>query len=114
MLIWICLNTTNEVIGSVDLFDFEPIHQRVGIGVLINKEYRNKGIGLEVLNCIADYALNGIGIRNLYCSILADNLASRKLFKKAGYTEIGCRKDWYNDKGKWIDEYIYQKQLVIR
>lgn len=108
----ICLNQTHTPIGTVDLFDYEPIHQRIGVGILIESAHRNQGIGMEVLEIIAAYALNGIGVRNLYCGILADNIASRALFTKAGYREVGCRKNWFNDKGKWIDEYQYQKQLV--
>ncbi|MFT5823583.1 MAG: diamine N-acetyltransferase [Crocinitomix sp.] len=108
----ICLLDTDEAIGSVDLFDYEPIHQRMGLGILIVKSMRGKGYGLEALSVAANYALNGVGIRNLYCSILGDNAASRKLFERAGFVEIGCRKDWFNDKGHWVDEYLYQKQLV--
>lgn len=108
----ICLTESNQTVGSVDLFDYEPIHQRMGLGILINAAQRNKGIGLESLQLVSEYALNGIGIRNLYCSILGDNQASKKLFENAGFTEVGCRKDWYNDKGHWIDEHLYQKQLV--
>lgn len=108
----ICRNEDNRAIGSVDLFDYEPIHQRVGVGILIEEPYRNLGIGSEALDLVSDYALNGLGIRNLYCSILGDNLSSKKIFEKAGYTFIGCRKNWFNDKGYWIDEYMYQKALV--
>ena len=108
----ICLQSTNEPIGSVDLFDYEPIHQRMGVGILIVENMRGKGYGLEALELTSEYALNGVGIRNLYCNILGDNQASRKLFQRSGYVEIGCRKDWFNDKGYWIDEYLYHKRLV--
>lgn len=108
----ICSNESHKAIGSVDLFDYEPIHQRLGLGILIESAERNKGLGLQALKLVAHYALNGIGVRNLYCSILGDNAASRRLFEKAGFIEIGCRKDWYNHNGTWVDEYLYQKQLV--
>lgn len=108
----ICNSTNDQPVGSVDLFDYEPIHQRIGLGILIRQEDRNKGFGHEALDLAAHYALEGVGIRNLYCSILGDNDASRRLFEKAGFVEVGCRKDWYNHNGFWVDEYLYQKQLV--
>lgn len=108
----ICLPDSGKAVGSVDLFDYEPLHQRLGVGILVDKDYRNQGIGEDALHLVTQYALNGIGIRNLYCSILGDNPASRKLFEKSGFVETGCRKDWFNDNGHWIDEYLYQKQLV--
>ena len=40
----ICLNTTLEIIGLIDLFDFEPNHRRAGIGIIIaDKQKRNLG-----------------------------------------------------------------------
>jgi len=108
----ICSNENGRPVGCVDLFDYEPIHQRVGVGILINSAFRNTGIGKEALELLSDYGLNGLGVRNLYCSIMGDNLASRALFEKAGFVQVGCRKNWYNDKGFWADEYLYQKALV--
>lgn len=108
----ICLQETNEAIGSIDLFNYDPIHQRMGVGILIVKSMRGKGYGLEALSLTSDYALNTVGVRNLYCSILGDNQASREIFERSGFVEVGCHKDWFNDKGYWVDEYLYQKQLV--
>lgn len=108
----VCLNKTNQVIGSIDLFDYEPIHQRVGVGILIDRNFRQTGYAFAALQILSNYALNGLGVRNLYCSIMGDNSASKALFRKAGYQEIGCRKNWFNDKGAWVDEYLFQKLLV--
>lgn len=108
----ICLKATNEVVGSLDLFDYEPIHQRVGVGILIDQRFRIAGYGLEALTILSDYALNGLGVRSLYCSVLSDNLGSKTLFLKSGYREVGVRHNWFNDKGTWVDEYLFYKQLV--
>ena len=108
----ICDNLSQQAIGSLDLFEYEPIHQRIGVGILIDKANRNRGIGLEALNIMANYALTILGIRNLYCSVLANNPASMRLFEKAGYAPVGVRKNWFNDQGNWIDEVLYQKALL--
>ena len=31
----ICLLNTDKAIGTIDLFDFDPYHQKVGLGILI-------------------------------------------------------------------------------
>ena len=99
-------------IGSVDLFDFSPKHQHAGVGILVEEEHRGKGYALEALNLIDEYALNVIGIRNLYCNILEDNKSSQRLFERAGYVEIGRKVKWFNDQIDWLDEIMYQKVLV--
>lgn len=99
-------------IGSLDVFDFDPKHQRAGVGILIEKEYRGKGYASEALSLLDEYALNVIGIRNLYCNILEDNTQSQSLFEKAGYVQVGRKMKWFNDQIDWLDEIMYQKQLV--
>jgi diamine N-acetyltransferase len=99
-------------IGSIDLFDFSPRHQRAGVGILVDNDHRGKGYALEALSLIDEYALTVIGIRNLYCNILEDNEASQRLFEKAGYVQVGRKIKWFNDQVDWLDEIMYQKVLV--
>lgn len=108
----ICLVDTHKPIGTIDLFEYEPFHQRAGVGILIDKAFRNQGYASEAINLAADYAFNGVGLRNLYCSVLANNEASIKLFKKCGFEEVGCKKNWFNNGDEWLDEYTYQKILT--
>ena len=42
-------NGTNKTVGAVDIFDFDPQHRRAGIGLLIDKRFRNNGYGLEAV-----------------------------------------------------------------
>ncbi|UKN01849.1 GNAT family N-acetyltransferase [Paracrocinitomix mangrovi] len=99
-------------VGAIDLFDYEPHHQRAGVGILVEKEYRAQGFASEALEIIEEYALNVIGIRNLYCNILEDNEQSIRLFEKAGYVQVGRKIKWFNDHIDWLDELMYQKVLV--
>lgn len=108
----ICRLEDNKAIGTVDLFNYDPVHQHAGVGILIDKAFRKKGYGLETLQLTADYALNGIGIRNLECTILSNNENSKRLFEAAGYEKVGCKKKWFNNFGEWLDEYSYQKELI--
>lgn len=103
---------TREAVGTIDLFDFDPRHQRAGVGILIDKSFRGKGYALEALTLIEEFALNSVGIRNLFCNILEDNEVSIALFEKAGYVQIGHKIKWFNAVVDWLDEYMYQKQLV--
>jgi diamine N-acetyltransferase len=101
-----------SAIGSVDLFEFSPKHQRAGVGILVEEEHRGKGYALEALQLIDEYALTVVGIRNLFCNILEDNVESQRLFEKAGYVEVGRKIKWFNDQVDWLDEIMYQKVLV--
>lgn len=99
-------------IGSLDLFDYSPRHQRAGVGILVEQKHRGKGYALEALQLLDEYALTVVGIRNLFCNILEDNRGSQALFEKAGYVQVGRKVKWFNDHIDWLDEIMYQKVLV--
>lgn len=101
-------NKNNNVIGCIDLFEFDPVNLRAGVGILISDEHRNKGHATEALEMLIDYAFNTLHLHQLFCNITTDNVSSMKLFKKAGFEIIGLKKDWIHIKNSWIDEYLLQ------
>lgn len=108
----ICLTADDSRIGMIDLFEFEPLHQRAGIGILILAAHQQLGHGKSALKIIEEYALKSLGIRNLFCNILAGNEQSHHLFLNNGFVQVGIKKNWFNDRGNWVDEILYQKSFV--
>lgn len=105
-------NESDKAIGAIDLFDFEPYHLRAGIGILIHdKEQRKKGFAGDTLEAISVYALEVLGLKQLYANIAADNSESIHLFEKAGFEMVGRKKDWLKSLYGWKDELLYQKIL---
>lgn len=105
----ICENEEGRPVGSVDIFDFDPYHQRAGLGILIDqKSDRRKGYALEALALIKEYCFSHIKLHQLYCNILADNTSSISLFEKAGFKICGNKKDWIRTKNGWQDELLLQ------
>lgn len=99
-------------IGTIDLFDFDPFHQRAGIGILIyNKDNRGKGLATDTLHLMSTYAVEVLSLHQLYAHITVDNQASIHLFKKLGFQLAGVKKDWIKTREGWLDEEIYQKIL---
>jgi diamine N-acetyltransferase len=98
-----------ETIGTVDLFDFDPIHHRAGIGILIaSQENRMQGYASESLDLLVRYAFETLQLHQLYCNISRDNQASLNLFKKLGFRKVGIKKDWLRTNQKWLDVYLFQ------
>ena len=99
-----------ERIGLVDLFDFDPRHQRAGMGILIiNPENRKKGVGAEALQLLIDYAFTILELHQLYANVLEDNLPSIHLFEKLGFERVGVKKEWVRWGGTFKNELLYQK-----
>jgi diamine N-acetyltransferase len=109
----ICLNSSNEAIGTLDLFEANFKHKRAGIGVLIaQKNERNKGYAKESLVLLIEYAKSVLDFHSLFANVLNDNHESIKLFEGCDFNLVGSKKEWFLENGKWIDERIYQKLLI--
>ena len=105
-------NSNEQAVGAIDLFDFDPYHQRAGIGILIyNKDDRGKGLASDALTLMTKYAVEVLGLHQLYANITVDNETSIHLFKKVGFEFSGTKKDWIKTSEGWLDEEVYQKIL---
>jgi len=99
----------DEVIGLIDLFDFDPTHKRAGVGILIlDKKNRKQGYGAEALRLLIAYGQTYLQLHQLYANISPDNMASISLFEKNGFTKSAVKKDWNLVKGIYKDELLYQ------
>lgn len=105
----ICLNETNQPIGTIDLFEFDPMNLRVGVGILIFESYRNNGYAIESIEVIKQYTKSVLILNQLYCNINATNYESIKLFEKCGFEKIGLKKQWNRvSLNQFEDEIMYQ------
>lgn len=95
-------------IGCIDLYDFDPIHMRAGIGILIQNDFRKMGYARESLELIIDYCFNILMLKQIYCLIDSLNYDSLNLFKKVGFIQCGLRKEWIRTPDGFIDEIELQ------
>ncbi|HRY32726.1 MAG TPA: GNAT family protein [Bacteroidales bacterium] len=95
-------------IGTIDLFDYDPLHRRAGVGILLVKSHRQRGYGREALSLLISYAFEMLQLHQLYCNILEDNKVSMKLFLNAGFIICGTKKQWHRTAGRWKDEHMLQ------
>jgi len=98
----------NTPVGMIDLFDFNPQHQRVGIGILITSENQTKGYGSEALEMIIDYAFTYLNVHQIFANITSDNLNSISLFEKFNFKKVGLKKDWVYSNATFKNEILYQ------
>ncbi|AWH83600.1 GNAT family N-acetyltransferase [Flavobacterium album] len=105
----ICRNGSFDAIGLIDLFDFDPVNQRAGVGIIISeKSNRNSGLGKESLGLLIEYAFQKLQLHQLYANIDIANVASISLFTNFGFQLAGVKKDWIRKNNSYTDEALYQ------
>jgi diamine N-acetyltransferase len=97
-----------KTIGCIDLFDFDPLNRRAGVGILIIPEERKKGHASETLSLLIRYSFEILQLHQLYCNITMGNDPSIRLFMNAGFVQIGIKKDWRIIDNNWADEIMLQ------
>ncbi len=103
---------SHQPIGCIDIFDFDPLHQRAGVGILIaQKADRSKGYASEALELLIRYCRDTVHLHQLYCNISEGNDSSLKLFTKQGFELCGTKKSWLREGNGWKDEFLLQRLL---
>lgn len=104
------LRSKHRPVGAVDLYDFDPHHQRAGIGILIaDASDRRQGYAREALETLIEYCFSHLHLHQLYCNIADGNNASIQLFKEVGFSECGRKKDWLKGDEGFGDELVFQR-----
>ena len=93
-------------VGCIDLFDFDPRNRRAAIGMYIAPEYREKGVGHEVVRLLEEYAFGFLHLRLIYAIISIHNIACTALYRSAGYIPSSPLPAWTleGDAVLWFKE----------
>ncbi len=101
-------NENHDVVGIVDIINFEPKHLRAEVGIVIKNAYRNKGFAMAAIAKIRVYSLNVLHLHQLYAYVDNENKQSLRLFEKCGFV-ASCRlRDWLFDGRTYHDVLFMQ------
>ena len=101
-------NTNGDVVGIIDLMNFEPRHMRAELGIVIMSRYRRKGYATAAIRKIISYSRNILHIHQLYAFVSADNNASEKLFASLGFKKSSILTDWLSKDRDFDDAILMQ------
>ncbi|HEX8505939.1 MAG TPA: GNAT family N-acetyltransferase [Hymenobacter sp.] len=101
-----------EPIGVIDLFEYDPLHQRAGIGITILASERRRGYAREALHLLKAYARDVLRLHQVYATVGASNGASMRLFRAAGFRRVGTRRAWLRTASGWEDAVEWQCLLA--
>lgn len=105
----IARNDDATAVGAVDLFDFDPLNRRAGVGVLVADGERCRGYASEALGLLVEYARDVLMLNQLYCDIDTDNVVCRALFSGCQFEECGVRRRWRLAADGWRDVVMMQR-----
>lgn len=95
----------SQVVGCIDLYNFNPFDGKAGVGIYILEEYRRTGLATKAIRLIEEYAFNYLHLRMLYALVPSFNKASAHLFASANWQMVSILPQWLQSG----DVYVYQQ-----
>ena len=101
-----------RTVGTLDLFDFDAMNGRAGVGILIaDVSDRRRGYAAESLQLLVNYCRDVLQLHQIYAYVTENNAESLALFARAGFRETGRRLQWMHTPEGWKDQLQFQYML---
>ena len=104
-------NEAGEVVGIVDVVNFDPQHQRAELGIVIMNDHRRKGYATAAVKEILRYALRILHLHQLYVIVDKENTIALQLFRKTKFQESAQLAHWLYDGRDYRDALLLQRFL---
>ena len=100
--------STATPIGLADLTGFDPTNMRAEVGIILLPSYRGKGLGRQVLECLAEYARH-LHLHQIWATVAETNDACRATMAAAGFSPTALLPQWLRTDDGYADARIWQR-----
>ncbi len=98
-------------IATLYLQPYRKLAHQCEFGIIVGGEYRNQGIGTEVLNSLMHLAKTFFKIEILHLQVYADNPAIR-LYERFGFKEFGRQNGWIKEEDGTFTGRIFMEKYL--
>jgi RimJ/RimL family protein N-acetyltransferase len=97
-------------VGTAGLHQIDHHNRSAAFGIVVGEpEYRGQGLGTETVRLVLDYAFCALGLHNVMLSVYEFNQAGWRAYEKAGFQELGRRRECRFMGGKMWDEIFMDR-----
>ena len=105
------IELNSSAVGCIDLYDYDMVNSRAGVGIYVDSNFRSKGIASKSLELLKSISIEKYLIFNLYADIMSGNKSSIKIFEKANFIKNGIKSNWIRTENSFEDVLFYQCSL---
>lgn len=98
---------SNQYIGDIGVFHFEPDHNRVEIGFKLAKEHWNKGIIGECIQRALEFAFLEKKYNRVEALVDPRNIGCQMTLQKNGFQLEGTLREYEFEHGEYVDLQLY-------
>lgn len=95
-------------IGGVDLHGIDLRNRCAELGIMIGEQNaRGRGLGTEAVRLACDYGFHALELNSIWLLTYGWNIAGQKAYVKAGFKEVGRRRQARFFDGRFWDDVYY-------
>ena len=95
-------------VGTIDLYDFDPVNRHAFVGILLDNEYRKNGLAQRAVTLLCEYCRVHLGLHSLLAVTAVGNEGGLRLFRSCGFESCGCLRSWIRRGNAYEDAIILQ------
>jgi diamine N-acetyltransferase len=98
---------TRRPVGTTSLNHINYMHRTAEFGIGIGEpDCCGRGLGTEATRLMLDYAFTAMGLHNVWLQVYDYNLGAIRAYQKAGFREIGRRREAHRIGPRAYDEIL--------
>ncbi|MBY6036902.1 GNAT family N-acetyltransferase [Fictibacillus nanhaiensis] len=102
------LKKSGELIGEIDLYDFDNLTENCEVSYSLGFNWWNQGYGTEALSAVVEFGFSIMNIHKISAAHNTDNPASGRIMKKVGMEQEGIIRHMIrNAKNQYKDCAVY-------
>ena len=97
-----------ELVGGISISNISRgISQSCSLGYWIGQKYARRGYMTEAVSIAVDLAFNILKLHRVEAACIPENIASKSVLNKVGFTEEGYARKYLQINGIWKDHILF-------
>lgn len=98
----------DALVGGVTLSNIRRgVAQSCSLGYWAGEAYAGNGYITAAVRAVVRYAFDDLDLHRVEAACQPDNIASRRVLEKAGFTHEGQARSYLKIDGKWRDHFLF-------
>jgi ribosomal-protein-alanine N-acetyltransferase len=103
----ITLKGDDTIVGIVGYVEIYEAHYRAEIGYMLFTPHHGTGVMVEATQAAIDYGFNIMNLHSIEGIVNHENIPSKRVLEKLGFTNDAFFKDYLHNKGTFISANVY-------
>jgi RimJ/RimL family protein N-acetyltransferase len=105
---------SNHLVGSAGMYrdkHLKSAHKAHLWGMYVTPDFRRKGVGVQLVDAVVQYARTRPGVRWLHLAVSSAAPEAKRLYERAGFQSWGTEPEALRHEDHVVDEYHMALQL---